>query len=172
VQDALVRAFRFRKRYEAGSNMRAWLFKILTNTFYNRHRQQRNVRRLETDAQVGSHYERFISQATSASGDAEGALINKIAADEIRRAIDGLPTDFRLAVLLCDVYDFSYREISEILSCPVGTVMSRLYRGRRQLQHQLYEYAVEQGYIEPSGKQAEEGGAADLDHYRKKRGLK
>ena len=76
-----------------------------------------------------------------------------------------LASEFRLAVILCDVYDFSYKEIAEILGCPVGTVMSRLHRGRRLLQKSLYDYAVEQGYLQPIA----DGGMTDLDAYRRSR---
>ncbi|MCA9665762.1 MAG: sigma-70 family RNA polymerase sigma factor [Myxococcales bacterium] len=175
VQDSLVRAFRFYDRYEEGSNIKAWLFKILTNAFYNNVRKRKNLRRLESEAEVGGHYDRFISDASTLGRDAEKALMEKIAAEELSRAIEELPEEFRTAVLLCDVHDFSYRDIAEIIERPVGTVMSRLYRGRRLLQRKLYAYAVEQGYIKvPEAADGDDAGVgadapASLDDYRKRR---
>lgn len=176
VQDALVKAFRFRTRYEPGSNMKAWLFKILTRTFYNQVRKNRNIRKLEVEAEVGWHYERFISTASAAGRATEDLLLDAISSERLREAIDELPDDFRTVVLLCDVHGFSYKEIAEIVDCPVGTVMSRLYRSRRQLQKKLHVYAVELGLV-PALPPAEEdapatatsSGASDLDAYRKQR---
>ena len=84
-----------------------------------------------------------------ASRDPEGALASRLLSDDVVRALEALPSDFRLAVLLCDVEEFSYKEIADIMDCPVGTVMSRLFRGRRLLQRALHDYAVEQGIIKP-----------------------
>lgn len=172
LQDSLVRAYRFYDRYEEGSNIKAWLFKILTNAFYNSVRKRKNLRRLESEAEVGGHYDRFISDASMLGRDAEKALMGKIAAAELSSAIEELPPEFRTAVLLCDLYDFSYRDIAEIIERPVGTVMSRLYRGRRLLQRRLYAYAVEHGYIRAQEQAGASGDSpASLDEYREsKRG--
>jgi RNA polymerase sigma-70 factor, ECF subfamily len=182
VQDSLVKAFRFWHRFEKGSNIKAWLFKILTNTFYNSRRKDKNIRKLEVEAELHGHSDRFLSEASQGGRKAEDILLGRIASEEIRAAVDTLPDDYRLAVLLCDLYDFSYREISEIVDCPIGTVMSRLYRGRRMLQGKLQAYAVEQGYLSPpealpEGADAKEGtgpnktidGTTDLGAYRRQR---
>lgn len=180
VQDSLVKAFRFWHRFESGSNVKAWLFKILTNTFYNTTRKDKNIRKLEVEAELHGHSDRFLSEASHEGRKAEDIILNRIASEEIRAAVDTLPDDYRLAVLLCDLHDFSYREISEIVDCPIGTVMSRLYRGRRILQSKLQEYAIEQGYLsspasskETSSSGGAEGagaeGTADLAAYRRQR---
>ena len=151
VQDALLRAYRFWHRFEQGTNCKAWLFKILTNTFINRYHK----RRRETEVAIAAANEEAVTQdiltreASHAARDPEGALASRMLSDDVQRALDAIPEDFRLAVLLCDVEEFSYKEIAEIMECPVGTVMSRLYRGRRLLMRALHDYAVEQGIIKP-----------------------
>jgi RNA polymerase sigma-70 factor (ECF subfamily) len=173
VQDSMVKAFRFFHRYQEGSNIKAWLFKVLVNTFYNTRRKTKNTQRLHSDAEAGSHHERFISEASTAAqhSNAEEVLLDKLVVEKLQEAMNELPKGFRLAVLLCDVYGFSYKEIAEIIERPVGTVMSRLHRGRRLLQKRLYDVAVEQGYIQPpeTGPQTEEQ-LTDLEAYRRRRG--
>jgi len=165
VQDAVVKAFRFFHRFESGSNIKAWLFKVLVNTFYNTIRKQRNINRLHTEAETDGHLDLFLSAATTAGRNAETDLLDRLAAQEIQAAIEQLPREFRLAVILSDVHDFSYKEIAEILECPVGTVMSRLHRGRRLLQKRLFDYAVEQGYVRPTA----DGTMTDFETYRRRK---
>ena len=98
--------------------------------------------------------------------DSEQALFFSVFSDEVRRALEDVPVDFRMVVLLADLQDFAYKEIAEIMDCPIGTVMSRLYRGRRMLQERLFEYAREEGYIESPD------GVADLNAYRAARKAK
>ncbi len=167
LQDALVKAYRFFDQFEPGSNLKAWLFKIVTNTFYNRCRKNKNIQRMVLDAELGGHFDRFVSESSADALDAEQALLDRMAAHEIEQAITALPEDFRLAVMLCDVHGFSYREIAEIIGRPVGTVMSRLYRGRKLLQRTLHDYAVQQGFIqEPADTSSD---PADLASYRRQR---
>jgi RNA polymerase sigma-70 factor (ECF subfamily) len=167
VQDSLVKAFRFFHRFEKGTNVRAWLFKILVNTFYNTLRKERNVHRLALEAEVDPHYEQFLSASTVEGRRAEEILNDRLVLEKLREAVEKLPEEFRQTVLLCDLYDFNYKEIAEILDCPVGTVMSRLYRGRRLLQKKLYAYAVEQGYLRPA---AEPGAPVpSLEEYRRRK---
>ncbi|MBK8481891.1 MAG: sigma-70 family RNA polymerase sigma factor [Proteobacteria bacterium] len=147
VQDTMVRALRFFERFEAGTNLRAWLFTVLTNTFYNRVRKERHDRSLASESAVGGHYDRFVSAATMAGRDTEQRLLDAVSARQLREALEALPEDFRLAVLLCDVHGFSYKEMAEILGCPIGTVMSRLYRGRQRLQQALHGLGVELGLL-------------------------
>src|SRR5713101_1823856 len=123
VQDTFLRAFRFFDKFERGTNMKAWLFKILTNTFIDR-------------------------ETAESAVNPEQYFFDKLLSDDVLRSIDGLPIDFRLVVILADLQEFSYKEIAEILDCPVGTVMSRLYRGRKLLQKNLMGYAVEQGVLQ------------------------
>jgi RNA polymerase sigma-70 factor (ECF subfamily) len=169
VQDSLVKAYRFFHRFEEGSNIKAWLFKVLVNTFYNTIRKEKNQHRLELEAELDSHYERFLSASTVTGQRAEEALLDRMVVEKLRAEVESLPEEFRAAVLLCDLYDFSYKEIAEILGCPVGTVMSRLYRGRRLLQKRLYSYALEQGYLRPPEVEREDQGTASLEAYRQRK---
>jgi RNA polymerase sigma-70 factor (ECF subfamily) len=140
VQDTALRAYRFFHRYEAGSNGRAWLFKILHNTFLTRYRRrsrEREVLEQLADEPTPALYEE--------ADDPEQRLLTEFLSEDVRRALDRLPEEFRTAVVLCDLEEFSYKEIAEIMECPVGTVMSRLHRGRRMLQEALRGYAQQQG---------------------------
>src|SRR5919109_2559358 len=150
VQDTCMRAFRFFDKFERGTNMKAWLFKILTNTFINKYRRRVKERTVVEGAARESGNERFVTrEPTESSADPEQYFFDKLLSDDVIRSIDQLPIDFRLVVILADLQEFSYKEIAEILDCPVGTVMSRLYRGRKLLQKNLMAYAVETGVVAP-----------------------
>ena len=161
VQDAMVKAYRFFHRYEAGSNIRAWLFKLLVNLFYNDRRKAQKDQRLQVETRRLGTFEADVSTQRF-----EQLLADRLVQDRIKAALEELPEEFRLAVVLCDLYDFSYKEIADILDCPVGTVMSRLYRGRRLLQEGLFQYAVEQGYLRAPG---ETDAPTDLEAYRQQK---
>jgi RNA polymerase sigma-70 factor, ECF subfamily len=149
VQDTFLRAFRFFDKFERGTNMKAWLFKILTNTFINRYRRRVKERTVVEGAAREASSEKFIvRESTESSANPEQYFFDKLLSDDVLRSIDALPIDFRLVVILADLQEFSYKEIAEILDCPVGTVMSRLYRGRKLLQKNLLSYAVEQGVLQ------------------------
>lgn len=172
VQDTMVRALRFFERFEAGTNLRAWLFTVLTNTFYNRIRKERQDRALASESTAGEHYDRFMSAATMAGRDPDPGLLDTVSSRQLRDALEALPEDFRLAVLLCDVHGFSYKEMAEVLGCPIGTVMSRLYRGRQRLQQALHSLGVELGLVPaptPSAADTTEPLAppADLEAFRR-----
>ena len=173
VQDALVKAYRFFHRFEEGSNIKAWLFKVLVNTFYNTVRKEKNIGKLHAGVELEPHRERYLGEATVAGRHAEEAVLDALAVEEIKREVEALPEEFRTAVLLCDVHDLSYKEIAEVVGCPVGTVMSRLYRGRKLLQKRLHGYAVEQGYLRAADaeSQAEEPAAAiaSLESFRRRK---
>ena len=157
VQDAFLRAFRFFDKFERGTNMKAWLFKILTNTFINRYRRRVKERTVVEGAAREATSEKFVVHETNESAvNPEQYFFDKLLSDDVLRSIDALPIDFRLVVILADLQEFSYKEIAEILDCPVGTVMSRLYRGRKLLQKNLLGYAIEQGVLQ--GKKAMEMG--------------
>ena len=166
VQDALVKAYRFHHRYQEGTNIRAWLFKLMVNLFYNDRRKNKNDQRLRQ--QVATQRAPLFEAQAAAQGQEE-AILERLSEDRIKSALEALPEDFRVAVVLCDLYDFSYKEIAEILDCPVGTVMSRLYRGRRRLQEQLFEYAVEQGVIRAPAGDGASADLQDLEAYRRQR---
>lgn len=158
VQDTLLRGYRFFHRFEAGTNCKAWLFKILHNTFVNKYRRRVREREIAGTIEAEGGVGPVLSQgALDASRDPERVILDGMLSDDVRRALDALPEDFRLAVILCDLEEMSYKEIADIMECPVGTVMSRLYRGRRLLQEQLLRYAAEHG-IGP-GAAADKAGA-------------
>ncbi len=176
VQDAMLRAYRFWDSFQKNSNCKAWLFRILTNTFIN-HYQKRKRARAVLNAAVAEQSVTdgvLIHERARSQRNPEGILLDRTLSDDVAKALESLPADFRVAVVLCDVEGFSYKEIAEIMECPVGTVMSRLYRGRRLLKKALYDFAVEQGIIRPESsdsEKADKNGAKtiDLSEYRKKK---
>jgi RNA polymerase sigma-70 factor (ECF subfamily) len=181
VQETLLRAYRFFDTFEAGTNCKAWLFRILTNVFCNQYREREREHVVMTEAESSSaNLEQFLSGAGGDGRDSETALLGRMVSTDVEKALASVPPDFRLAVVLADLEDFSYKEIAEIMDCPAGTVMSRLYRGRKILQGLLYEYAVEQGIISPaadqgeaetgkSSKSAEPAHTLDLEAFRRQK---
>ena len=164
VQDTCMRAYRFFDKFERGTNIKAWLFKILTNTFINRDRRRVKERSLVEGADRESVQDEFISrEAADFAANPEQYFFDRLLSDDVLRAIDALPIDFRLVVILADLQEFSYREIAEIMDVPVGTVMSRLFRGRKLLQKSLRTYAEGAGVITPPS------APADLDAFRRRR---
>lgn len=150
VQDTYLKAYRFFDSFEKGTNIKAWLFKIQTNTFINKYRRRVKEREVAETPPEDIVLDRFVSsEQVRALQDPEGDFFGKLLSDEVMDALDQVPVDFRMVVILADIQDFSYKEIAEIVGCPVGTVMSRLFRGRRILQKQLYEYAIREGVIMP-----------------------
>jgi RNA polymerase sigma-70 factor, ECF subfamily len=148
LQDTLERAFLNFRRYEAGTNIRAWLLRIMSNVRISGFR--RTSRRPQTssldDAEDFSLY-RAVRVEGIAPLDVEAAVLDRIGEETILKAIDRLPEDFRAVVVLADVEGFSYKEMATILDVPIGTVTSRLYRGRQQLQRALWEYARDAGIL-------------------------
>lgn len=147
VQETYIRAFRFRDQFTLGTNMKAWLFRILTNTFINTYRRksaQPEVTDLEGIDEFSLYRRMNTDRAASSSPDPEAELLKNVVDTEVTDALEELPEKFRTTVLL-DVEGFSYKEIAEMLSVPIGTVMSRLHRGRKFLQKRLYDLARERG---------------------------
>jgi len=141
VQETYLRAFRFRDRFAAGSNLRAWLFKILTNTAISRFR---HTSRESGDASLDEMDESDLYARIADGGRGESAedeLLGAVLDVDVRQAIEDLPEPFRLAVVLSDVEGFTYKEIADMLDVPLGTVMSRLFRGRRILRKRLTDAA-------------------------------
>ena len=147
VQETYIRAFRFKDQFTLGTNMKAWLFRILTNTFINTYRRktaQPEVTDLDGIDEFSLYRRMADDRAASTSPDPEAELLNSVVDTEVTDALEELPEKFRTTVLL-DVEGFSYKEIAEMLSIPIGTVMSRLHRGRKFLQKRLYDLARERG---------------------------
>jgi RNA polymerase sigma-70 factor (ECF subfamily) len=173
VQEALLRAYRFFDTFEAGTNCKAWLFRILTNVFCNQYREREREHAIMTEVESSSaNLEQFLGGAAAAGPDGrdtETALLGRMVSADVEKALAAVPSDFRMAVILADLEDFSYKEIAEIMDCPAGTVMSRLYRGRKILQGLLHSYAVEQGIISARDGEDAGGETVDLDSYRRRR---
>lgn len=143
VQETYLKAYRSFATFDEGTNLRAWLFRILTNTFINNYRaKQRRPQESELNDVENLFLYHRLPQLAQMSNSAEDQLMDMFAESEVREALENLPESFLLPVLLGDVEQFSYKEIAEILDIPIGTVMSRLHRGRKALQEALYEYAV------------------------------
>jgi RNA polymerase sigma-70 factor (ECF subfamily) len=150
VQETFIRAYRGFGGFQDGTNLRAWLYRILTNTLINTYRAaQRRPEQSELDDVEELYLYRRIGglEAASLGRSAEDELMDLFTDTQVKDAIDALPEQFRLAVLLADVDGFSYKEIAEILDVPIGTVMSRLHRGRKSLQKSLHSFALERGVI-------------------------
>jgi RNA polymerase sigma-70 factor (ECF subfamily) len=144
VQETMLKAFRSWHQYKQGTNVRAWLLTILRHSFINEYRKARRQA-----AEVDVHrVESFTVFEQVQETDPEGRFFDQLVDDDVLRAIDRLPDEFRETLVLSDVEDLSYAEIAEVTEVPVGTVKSRLFRARQALQRELYDYAVEMGYIE------------------------
>lgn len=143
TQDTMLKAFRAWHQYERGTNVRAWLLTILRHTFINQYRKAQRMGPTIDIADV----EAFTVFREVMDADPEGRFFDEIVDDEILRAIDRLPAEFRETLILSDVEGLPYAEIARITDVPVGTVKSRLFRARQALQRELYRYAVEMGYL-------------------------
>jgi RNA polymerase sigma-70 factor, ECF subfamily len=178
VQDTLVKALRAREQYRTETNLRAWLLKILRNTFLNGYRRQSLERRVLDGPDKDPLAAGWIGAASlRGMRDPDTNRLHSQLERTLKDAIDELPPDFRMTVLLADVEELSYREIAEAMECPVGTVMSRLHRGRRLLKARLLDEAALAGIVdkkeEPSApeKSPEQESPLSLRRYREKKGL-
>ena len=156
VQETYLKAYRAFGSFQAGTNLKAWLYRILTNTFINTYRaRKRRPEQTELDDVEDLYLYRRLGglEAAAAGRSAEEEVLDHFTETDVKEALESLPEQFRMAVLLADVEGFSYKEIAEILDIPIGTVMSRLHRGRRALQKRLYEFGRQRGLVdEPQGK--------------------
>lgn len=158
VQEAFAKAYAAFHQFEPGTNLRAWLYRILTNAYINRYRkEQRRPTEVSADAWAarvtedgGGDFSLYDRIAETTEHSAETEALTHLTDDEVKNALASLPDQFRMAVYLADVEGFSYAEIADIMGTPIGTVMSRLHRGRAALQRALYEYAVDRGVIPAS----------------------
>ena len=150
VQETMLKAFRFSKSYQPGTNLRAWLFRILNTSAINRYRKQATH---PTPATLPEGEEFYLyNRIRDLSGQelttaAEDEVLSKYLDEDVYKALNDLPINFRMPVILADIEGLSYKEIAEALQIPIGTVMSRISRARRQLQQSLWNYAQERGYV-------------------------
>jgi RNA polymerase sigma-70 factor, ECF subfamily len=153
VQETMLKAYRGFGGFEAGTNLKAWLFRILTNTYINLYRaKKRRPEQSELDEGEDLYLYRRLGglEAVAASRSTEDIVLEHFTESEVKDAVDALPEAFRMPVLLADVEGFHYKEIAEILDIPIGTVMSRLHRGRKALQKALWEFGRAHGLVESS----------------------
>ncbi|ETX04598.1 MAG: hypothetical protein ETSY2_27900 [Candidatus Entotheonella gemina] len=146
VQETFLKAFRFYHRFEPGTNIKAWLFTILRNTYINVYRKAARQQQVDFDQVAPFYADTADPPAWNDRGTME-EMLRHVVQDDVKRALESLPDEYRMVVLLADLEDFAYKEIAEIVGCPVGTVMSRLFRGRRLLRKSLAEFAKKSGYI-------------------------
>ncbi|EQB64039.1 MAG: hypothetical protein RBG1_1C00001G1618 [candidate division Zixibacteria bacterium RBG-1] len=149
VQETYLKAFRFFNKFQAGTNCKAWLLKILTNLFNNKYRQ-----RIKEPPQVSYDeveedflYSLLLKETLEPNENPERILFSQIVEDDVKKVMDNLPEEFRMVVILSFIEDCSYKEIAEIMDTNIGTVKSRLHRGRVMLQKSLYEYAKKRGFV-------------------------
>jgi RNA polymerase sigma-70 factor (ECF subfamily) len=152
VQETMIKAYRFWDKFEQGSNCRAWLFKIMTNIFINDYRSKsRTPQSIDVDDIDDNYlYSQLVSQ--NDNDNPERQLFAKIFDEDVKKAIEELPDDFRMVVVLSFLEGFAYQEIAEIADLQLGTVKSRLHRGRKLLQKKLLDYAIKNGYAKEKSK--------------------
>ncbi|MCZ6907504.1 MAG: sigma-70 family RNA polymerase sigma factor [Deltaproteobacteria bacterium] len=148
VQETYIRALRFFDKFKPGTNCRAWLLTILRNLFINRYRQKRQEPEKVDWERIEQVYESMVEQGEKAERDnPENHLISQLMDEEVERALRELPEEYRMAIVLVDIEELSYEETAKVMECAIGTVRSRISRGRRILQVALRNYALERGLI-------------------------
>ncbi|HTK81029.1 MAG TPA: sigma-70 family RNA polymerase sigma factor [Bacteroidota bacterium] len=146
VQETYLKAYRFWDKYEKGTNIRAWLFRIMKNSYINRYRKETKEPDTVDYEDIQNFYNSIRYESTDPN-DLQEKIFGGLLEDDVVRAIESLPEDFRTVVILCDIEGLSYEEISEFVDCPIGTVRSRLHRGRKMLRAKLFDYAKKRGYV-------------------------
>lgn len=146
LQETFLKAYRFWDKYEKGTNVRAWLFRIMKNTYINLYRKA--VKEPDTvDYNDIQNFYNIIRENSADANDLQEKLFGHLLDDEVTKALESLPEEFRTVVILCDIEGLTYEEIAEFVECPVGTVRSRLHRGRKLLYAKLFEYAKKRGFV-------------------------
>ncbi|MFO8030598.1 MAG: sigma-70 family RNA polymerase sigma factor [Cyclonatronaceae bacterium] len=146
LQDSIVKAFRFFNSYQKGTNARAWLYRIVKNSYINNYRKASRQPQHVDYEEIATYYETIRSEQSDTT-DLQARLFRGEYDDDFKKALDNLPEDFRTPLLLCDVEDFTYEEIANMLDVPIGTVRSRLHRGRNLLKEKIREIAAKRGYL-------------------------
>lgn len=146
LQETFMKAYRFWDKYEKGTNIRAWLFRIMKNSYINRYRKETKEPDTVDYDKIQNYYSVIRDESTDPN-DLQEKIFGGLFEDAVAHAIESLPEDFRTVVILCDIEGLTYEEISEFVDCPIGTVRSRLHRGRRMLRAKLLEYAKKRGYV-------------------------
>ncbi len=169
VQETYLKAYRGYERFQEGTNLKAWMYRILTNSYINRYRakQRRPDETDISDVEDMYLYRRLGGEHSDVGTSAEEAFLSSVTDSTVKAAIEALPENFRIAVLLADVEGFAYKEIAEILDIPIGTVMSRIHRGRKALEKQLHEFAGERNLLpdEPEEPATVADAAVQIDEY-------
>src|SRR5438876_6462521 len=147
VQETFLRAYRAFHQFEPGTNLKAWLYRILTNTFINSYRKKQREPQTVSDDEVEDWYLYSKMAEEGMEPSAEAAVLESLPDEDVQEALSSLPEQFRMAVMLADVEGFSYKEIAEIMGVPIGTVMSRLHRGRKALEKRLWDVVRERGLV-------------------------
>lgn len=149
VQETFIKAFRFFDKFEKGTNCKAWLFKIMRNNFINSYRKKAKQPTQVDFGEVENTYITDVKREILSEGSLldTARIFENVMEDDVKKAVESLPMEFRIAIILSDIEDFSYQEIAEIMDCPIGTVRSRISRGRKFLQKRLYDFARKKGIL-------------------------
>jgi len=168
VQETYLRAFRFYDKFQLGTNIKAWLLKIMKNIYINKYRKEQREVNLFDLTDIDPIYEEFLQrEAIKSMDNPEDCFFNKVFTQDLEKALNKLPEEFKMVVILADIEGLSYREIAEIMECPIGTVMSRLHRARRILQKYLIDYAIDMGIVQENKKDREK--VTDIREYKKRK---
>jgi RNA polymerase sigma-70 factor, ECF subfamily len=153
VQETYLRAFRSWKQFQPGTNLKAWMYRILTNLYITTYRARKRQPQLVSPSDTDDFdlYQNLVEHGAGAAQSAENIVLDSLGDEDIKKALANLPDDFRMVVSLADVDGFSYKEMADILGIPIGTVMSRLHRGRKALQKSLWGLAEERGLVSSQG---------------------